>query len=74
MPMWLIVLFVAVLALPGVVVVMAGVTAMFFAPRDYDRRRKWLDEGRCAFCGADREGSGVNCSACGRGAELPPIP
>lgn len=72
MPTWLIILLVLLAVVPGAAVVLTGVIAMFFAPADYDRRRKRLAEGRCvhcgyALCGTDGAGgvSGV-CPTCGK--------
>ena len=69
MPTWAIVLILVVLALPGIVAVLAGVIAMFFAPADYDRRKKWMDEGKCVYCGTDLGDSSARCPAC----EKPPF-
>ena len=72
MPPWFWVTLVALAVVPGVVMVLAGVVAMFVAPADYDRRRRRLAEGHCVHCGYDlRGGTDVDpvtalCPECGR--------
>ena len=80
MPTWLLITLVVVAVVPGAVVVLAGVAAMFFAPADYDRRRKRLADGRCVQCGHDLRG-GMDadpatgaCPACGRPPFTSPEP
>ncbi len=75
MPDWLVIVLGFLAVAPGVVIVLAGVVAMFFAPADYDLRRKRLAEGMCVHCGYDlRGGTDVDpatslCPECG----LPPF-
>jgi len=80
MPTWLVILIVLVAVVPGALAILLGVIAMFFAPADYDLRRKRFDEGLCVYCGYDLRahrgaGSGATgaggtngsaCPACGR--------
>ena len=80
MPTWLLILIVVVAVVPGAVVVLAGVAAMFFAPADYDRRRKRLAQGLCVHCGYDvRSGPGATdasarCPECGEPPFVSPEP
>ena len=79
MPDWLLITLVLVAVVPGAVMVLAGVIAMFFAPADYDRRRKRLAEGLCVHCGHDLRGSNIDvatgvCPACGRPPFMSPDP
>lgn len=75
MPTWLLIVLVLVVLLaviPGAAVILAGVIAMFFAPADYDRRRRQLAEGLCVHCGYDLHGmagatgDGGLCPECGK--------
>ena len=75
MPTWLDILLAVVVLLaviPGAAMILAGVLAMFFAPADYDVRRKRLAEGLCVHCGYDLRGTagaaGVSglCPECGK--------
>lgn len=69
---WLVIALVLVAVIPGAAMILAGVVAMFFAPADYDLRRKRLAEGLCVHCGYDLRGthgaagaSGL-CPECGK--------
>lgn len=70
MPTWLIVILVLLAVVPGALVILAGVYAMYVAPADYDLRRKRLAEGLCVQCGYDLRGRGEGgeCPECGRRA------
>lgn len=67
---WLVIFLVLIAVVPGAAMILAGVVAMFFAPADYDLRRKRLAEGLCVHCGYDPRGSaaGVSglCPECGK--------
>lgn len=77
---WLVIALVLVAVIPGAAVILAGVVAMFFAPADYDLRRKRLAEGLCVHCGYDLRGSaaaaGVSglCPECGKAPFESPDP
>ena len=79
MPTWLVIVILLLAVVPGAAMVLAGVIAMFFAPADYDLRRKRLAEGLCVHCGYDlrghvmEKGSGL-CPECGRPPFTSPDP
>lgn len=76
----LVIVLVLVAVIPGAAMILAGVVAMFFAPADYDLRRKRLAEGLCVHCGYDLRGTtgaaGVSglCPECGKAPFESPDP
>lgn len=80
MPTWLVITLIVLAVVPGSLVILAGVAAMFFAPADYDRRRRRLADGLCVHCGHDLRG-GMDadpttgaCPACGGSPFTSPEP
>ena len=77
---WLVIALVLLAVIPGAAVILAGVIAMFFAPADYDLRRKRLADGLCVHCGYDLHGTagaaGVSglCPECGKAPFESPDP